>query len=61
LLVELPVDGEPVYEAMLERGVITRPMHGYGLPEHLRVTIGTEEQNTRFLSAFDAALDEVLV
>ena len=48
----------PVYEALLRHGVIVRPMAGYGLPEHLRVTVGTATQNARFIDALDAALAE---
>jgi histidinol-phosphate aminotransferase len=41
----------PVYQGMLELGVIVRPMHAYGLPNYLRVNTGTHEENERFLSA----------
>jgi histidinol-phosphate aminotransferase len=48
-----------VYKKLLRRGVIVRPVGGgYGLPEHLRVTIGTAEENERFLSALAASLRE---
>jgi histidinol-phosphate aminotransferase len=48
-----------VYKKLLRRGVIVRPVGGaYGLPEHLRVTVGTAEENERFLSALAAALKE---
>jgi histidinol-phosphate aminotransferase len=40
-----------VFLALQARGVIVRPLAPYGLPEHLRVTVGTEEQNSRFLEA----------
>ena len=59
LLVETPCDGREVYERMLHHGVIVRPMHGYGLPRHLRITIDTEENNERCLDALGAALTEV--
>jgi histidinol-phosphate aminotransferase len=45
-----------VYEALLRAGVIVRPIAGYGLPEHLRVTVGLPEHNERFLAALAAAL-----
>ncbi|MET0656955.1 MAG: histidinol-phosphate transaminase [Steroidobacteraceae bacterium] len=45
-----------VYESMLKQGVIVRPVGGYGLPRHLRITIGTKEQNTRMLTALERAL-----
>ncbi|GBE15837.1 histidinol-phosphate aminotransferase 2 [bacterium BMS3Abin14] len=41
--------GETVYQALLEKGVIVRPMTGYGLPGHLRVTIGNPDENRYFL------------
>jgi histidinol-phosphate aminotransferase len=48
-----------VYKKLLKRGVIVRPVGGgYGLPEHLRVTIGTAEENARFLNALAASLKE---
>lgn len=46
----------PVYEALLRQGVIVRPIANYGLPDHLRVTIGTAEQNQAFLTALDDVL-----
>jgi histidinol-phosphate aminotransferase len=36
--------------------VIVRPVANYGLPEHLRVTVGLEEENKRFLSALREAV-----
>jgi histidinol-phosphate aminotransferase len=48
-----------IYKRLLRRGVIVRPVGGgYGLPEHLRVTVGTAEENERFLSALAASLKE---
>jgi len=46
-----------VYQKLLRQGVIVRPIAGYGMPEHLRVTIGTPKENARFLRALEAALD----
>jgi histidinol-phosphate aminotransferase len=45
-----------VYEALLRQGVIVRPVGGYGLPSQLRITIGTEVENSRMLAALKAAL-----
>jgi histidinol-phosphate aminotransferase len=45
-----------VYEAMLRQGVIVRPIAGYGMPDHLRVTVGLPEENARFLAALENAL-----
>jgi histidinol-phosphate aminotransferase len=49
-----------VFEALLTKGVITRPVVEYGLPNHLRVTLGTGEENARFLTALSEVLVEVL-
>jgi histidinol-phosphate aminotransferase len=46
-----------VYQKLLRQGVIVRPIAGYGMPDHLRVTIGTRKENARFLRALEAALD----
>lgn len=40
-----------VYETLLRAGIIVRPVANYGLPNHLRITIGTREQNERLLAA----------
>jgi histidinol-phosphate aminotransferase len=45
-----------VYQHLLREGVIVRPIAGYGMPEHLRVTVGLEEENERFLRALQCAL-----
>ena len=48
-----------IYRRLLKRGVIVRPVAGgYQLPEHLRVTIGTADENERFLAALGASLRE---
>ena len=48
-----------IYKRLLRRSVIVRPVGGgYGLPEHLRVTIGTAEENETFLRALAASLKE---
>ncbi len=49
-------DGARGFVELQKRGVIVRPMKPYGMPEWLRVTVGTEAQNTRFLAALDAVL-----
>ena len=47
----------PLYQAMLHEGVIVRPLESYEMPEHLRVTVGSEEDNRVFLAALDAVLE----
>jgi histidinol-phosphate aminotransferase len=45
-----------VYAKLLAEGVIVRPIANYGMPEHLRVTVGLPAQNARFLAALERAL-----
>lgn len=40
-----------VFQRLLEAGVIVRPLGGYGMPDHLRVSVGLESENARFLEA----------
>jgi histidinol-phosphate aminotransferase len=39
-----------VFQALLQRGVIVRPVGNYGMPDYLRVSIGLPEHNARFLA-----------
>ena len=50
-------DGATVNQKLLRQGVIVRPIGGYGLPNHLRVTIGLERENAAFLAALVKALN----
>jgi len=49
-------DAATVFRKLLHAGVIVRPIASYGLPQHLRVTIGLESENVRFLAALERAL-----
>ena len=49
-------DGARIFRQLLERGVIVRPVAGYGMPRHLRVTVGLPEENERFLMALEQSL-----
>ena len=49
-------DAPRIYRSLLAQGVIVRPLANYGMPEHLRVTVGLAEQNARFLQALERAL-----
>jgi histidinol-phosphate aminotransferase len=42
-----------IYERLLREGVIVRPMAGFGLPNHIRITIGTAEENERLVKALE--------
>jgi histidinol-phosphate aminotransferase len=43
-------DAPGTYQKLLSKGVIVRPIGGYKLPNHLRVSIGLEPENARFLT-----------
>jgi histidinol-phosphate aminotransferase len=49
-------EADRVFRELLQRGVIVRPIAGYGLPRHLRVSIGLESENNRLLEALAAVL-----
>lgn len=50
LLVEVGARMPEIYEQLLRDGIIVRPMAGYGLPRHLRISVGLPEQNTQLLA-----------
>jgi histidinol-phosphate aminotransferase len=56
LTIDLGQPAGPVDQALLREGVITRPIGNYGLPNHLRVTVGLPEENARFLAALKKVL-----
>ncbi|HPR63707.1 MAG TPA: histidinol-phosphate transaminase [Thermoanaerobaculia bacterium] len=56
ILVDVGKDAKDIFSRLLKEGVIVRPVANYGLPNHLRVSIGTEEENTRFLKAFKTVM-----
>ena len=49
-------DGMAVYDALLHEGIIVRPVANYGMPNHLRVTLGLPEENEKFLVALRKVL-----
>ena len=49
-------DALTVYQALLKEGVIVRPLANYGMPHHLRVSIGLKSENQRFLDALASVL-----
>ncbi len=57
--VDLKQAGQPIYEALLRKGVIVRPVGNYELPNHLRISIGTKEENQIFLQALTDILANV--
>lgn len=55
ILVEVG-DGDALFQNMLEKGVIVRAMRGYKLPEWVRISIGTQQENERCLEVLDEVL-----
>jgi histidinol-phosphate aminotransferase len=47
---------EGLFREMMQRGVIVRPVANYGMPNHLRVTIGSRGENARFIHVLDEVL-----
>jgi len=58
-LIDVCGDATALYEAMLYKGVIVRSMKAYGFPEFIRITVGTEAENQRFVSALADCLKEL--
>jgi len=56
LLVEFGAATAKIEAALVARGVILRPMGGYGLGECLRITVGTAQANARLLTALDEVM-----
>ena len=56
LCIDMEQNAQPIYEQLLRAGVIVRPVASYSLPNHLRVTIGREQENDRFLTALAGIL-----
>ncbi len=58
-LIDVQGDADKLYQAMLYKGVIVRSMSAYGFPNFIRVTVGTEDENSRFLSSLADCLTEL--
>jgi len=58
-LIDVGGSGKNLYERMLLKGAIVRPMHAYGYPNHIRITVGREEENLRFVKALSESLQEL--
>ncbi len=53
---ENPEDAATLYNHLLRQGIIVRPLTAFGLPQCLRITVGTDEENEMFLTALKGAL-----
>jgi histidinol-phosphate aminotransferase len=56
LCINVGRSGQEVFQQLLTKGVIVRTVGGYGLPDFIRVTIGTEQENQRFITALSEVL-----
>jgi len=58
ICVEFDCDALEIYEALLHKGMIVRPIGVYGMPNHLRVTVGSEQENTLFIQSLGEVCHE---
>ncbi|PIE23967.1 MAG: histidinol-phosphate transaminase [Neptuniibacter caesariensis] len=58
ITVDLKQDAMPIYQSMLQQGVIVRPVANYAMPHHLRISIGLAEENERCMDALIKAVDQ---
>jgi len=58
-LIDVKGDATRLYEAMLYKGVIVRSMKAYGYPNFIRITVGTTDENQRFVSALADCLQDL--
>ncbi len=56
ILVEVPHHSLESFNRLLRYGIIVRPMHGYGLNNHIRLSVGTMEQNKKAIEAIRSHL-----
>lgn len=59
ILMDVGGDADALYTAMLYKGVIIRSMRAYGYPNSVRVTVGTDEENARFIVALGQCLRDL--
>lgn len=55
-LVKMPSDPKVIYDHLLREGVIVRPVAGYGIKDHLRLSVGTMAENKRKIASLEKAL-----
>ena len=60
VFVEVGEDSRPPFERLLREGVIVRPTHGFGAPDAIRVTVGTDEEHELLSSALDRVASAAL-
>jgi histidinol-phosphate aminotransferase len=58
IAVDVNTNAEAIFQSLLHQGVIVRPIANYGLPQHLRISVGLAEENQRCLDALAIALEQ---
>jgi histidinol-phosphate aminotransferase len=58
ICVNLKKNSLAIYKQLLNEGIYVRPLHDYGLPNHLRISIGLQNQNQQLLEAFYKILSQ---
>jgi len=61
MMVDVQRPGAQVFDSLLRKGIIIRHDAGWGEPTKIRVTVGSQEQNEKFVAALEKALNEVPV
>jgi histidinol-phosphate aminotransferase len=61
IMVDVKKPAGAVFDALLRKGIIVRGGHQLGFPTSLRVTVGTRDQNEKFIRALEQVLNEVPV
>ena len=61
LLANIGIDSTDVFQGLMKRGIIVRDMVGWGLPKHIRVNVGLEEENNAFFEAFKGVYSDLKV
>jgi histidinol-phosphate aminotransferase len=59
LTIQFEQTGAEIYTKLLQQGIIVRPLVGYGLPNHLRVSVGLEAENERFCLALESIMSNI--
>ena len=57
ITIDFKQPAQPIYDALLREGVIVRPIAGYGMPNHLRISIGLPAENDRLFDALVKVLN----
>ena len=58
VMINTPIPGRELFGELLRKGVVIRPIDGYGLPDHVRVSIGLPRENERFFSSLKDVVEE---